>query len=228
MSVPIQIEHKAFQQELIIADIQGIDGIIGMDFLYQYDARLDIKKQILNTSKGKIKLCQQNTNTCARIQLADTTVVPPNTETYLKGKIEQPCIRKESISISEPTKFLATKGCLMARTLVNPKDKDVFMSILNLSDDTVKINKNSVIGFLQEVTQIHNPETCQTDISNPSQGSLPQHLQTLVQNASELELMFMKHYAPNRCLYIKVAKLRTGVGSAEMSHLQNRCLKISG
>ena len=38
--------------------------------------------------------------------------------------------------------------------------------------------------------------------------------------------MFMKHYAPNRCLYIKVAKLRTGVGSAEMSHLQNGSLKI--
>ena len=28
----------------------------------------------------------------------------------------------------------------------------------------------------------------------------------------KLELMFMKHYAPNRCLYIKVAKLRTGGG----------------
>ena len=26
----------------------------------------------------------------------------------------------------------------------------------------------------------------------------------------ELDLMFMKHYAPNRCLYIKVAKFRTG------------------
>ena len=38
--------------------------------------------------------------------------------------------------------------------------------------------------------------------------------------------MFMKHYAPNRCLYIKVAKLKTGVGSAEMSHLQNCNLKI--
>ena len=38
--------------------------------------------------------------------------------------------------------------------------------------------------------------------------------------------MFMKHYAPNRCLYIKVAKLGTGVGSAEMSHLQNCILKI--
>ena len=38
--------------------------------------------------------------------------------------------------------------------------------------------------------------------------------------------MFMKHYAPNRCLYIKVAKLGTGVGSSEMSHLQNCSLKI--
>ena len=38
--------------------------------------------------------------------------------------------------------------------------------------------------------------------------------------------MFMKHYAPNRCLYRKVAKLRTGVGSAISSHLQNCSLKI--
>ena len=37
----------------------------------------------------------------------------------------------------------------------------------------------------------------------------------------ELDLMFMKHYAPNRCLYIKVAKLRTGVGSAETSYLRD-------
>ena len=42
-------------------------------------------------------------------------------------------------------------------------------------------------------------------------------------NLIELELMFMKQYAPNRCLYLKVAKLRTGMGSAEMSHLQNCC-----
>ena len=36
----------------------------------------------------------------------------------------------------------------------------------------------------------------------------------------QLDLMFMKHYALNRCLYIKVAKLRTGVGNAETSHMQ--------
>ena len=42
----------------------------------------------------------------------------------------------------------------------------------------------------------------------------------------ELELMFMKHYAPNRCLYMKVAKLRTRVRSAEISHPKNGSVKI--
>ena len=31
-------------------------------------------------------------------------------------------------------------------------------------------------------------------------------------NLTELELMFMKHYAPNRCLYIKVAKIKNWGG----------------
>ena len=43
---------------------------------------------------------------------------------------------------------------------------------------------------------------------------------------NKLDLMFMKHYAPNRCLNIKVAKLRTGVGSTETSNLQNCSVKL--
>ena len=46
------------------------------------------------------------------------------------------------------------------------------------------------------------------------------------QVSMKLDLMFMKHYAPNRCLYIKVAKLRTEVGSAETSYLQNGSVKL--
>ena len=38
--------------------------------------------------------------------------------------------------------------------------------------------------------------------------------------------MFMKHYAPNRCLYINMAKLRTRVGSAETSYLQDCSVKL--
>ena len=36
----------------------------------------------------------------------------------------------------------------------------------------------------------------------------------------------MKHYTPNRCLYVKVAKLITTAGSAEVSHIKNAVTKI--
>ena len=55
----------------------------------------------------------------------------------------------------------------------------------------------------------------------------PGHIKLKVYRThGKLDLMFMKHYAPNRCLYIKVAKLRTVVGSAETSYLQNYSVKL--
>ena len=185
--ISLQIDRKAYSQEFIIAKIQGIDDIIGMDFLYQFDDNIHIKKQILFTSRGKITLFQQNSNTCARIQIADTTVIPSNTEILVKGKVEQPCIKNEAISISKPTKFLANRGCFIARTLVDPKDEDIIMPILNLSDESVEISQNSVIGVLQEVDQVHCPGqfTCKTKLSESNTNYLPEHLKPLVQNASE-------------------------------------------
>ena len=41
-----------------------------------------------------------------------------------------------------------------------------------------------------------------------------------------LELMFMKHYAPNRCLYLKVAKLRTGVECRDVTPTKLQTQKI--
>ena len=43
---------------------------------------------------------------------------------------------------------------------------------------------------------------------------------------AKLDLMFMKHYAPNRCLYIKVAKLRTGVEYRDIIPTNLQCQAI--
>ena len=57
--------------------------------------------------------------------------------------------------------------------------------------------------------------------ANRTLGFVKRNVKTKNQSVKELDLMFMKHYAPNRCLYIKVDILRTGMGSAETSYLQN-------
>ena len=42
------------------------------------------------------------------------------------------------------------------------------------------------------------------------QGGCERRIEVFVKTQKKLDLMFMKHYAPNRCLYIKVAKISTG------------------
>lgn len=90
-----------------------------MDFLSHNDGRINIRKQCLRTNKGKLKLLKQNSEICACIQIAETTIIHPNSETFIKCKIEQSYIRNELISIAEPTKCLTNKGCFIARTLVS-------------------------------------------------------------------------------------------------------------
>ena len=129
-----------------------------MDFLYDYDGSVQIKKQTLKTSCGKLMLYKQTTNTCARIQVAES-----------------------ALSVAEPTGFLKSKGRFIAKTLVDPNDEDCIMCISNLTDEAVKINQQSIIGSLQKVDNIFQQQA--EAITNTNTISLP--LQPLIQNISD-------------------------------------------
>ena len=58
---------------------------------------------------------------------------------------------------------------------------------------------------------LKNNQSCTYKITHISIGASLKLL-NWYKTKLKLELMFMKQYAPKRCLYIKVEKLRTGVG----------------
>ena len=83
----------------------------------------------------------------------------------------------------EPVNYLTSKGCFVARTLVDPDCDDVVMSVVNLSDQTVKINQNSVLGKLEDVEGIYSGQSrLNTGLSISNE--LPKHLHILLENAS--------------------------------------------
>ena len=149
-----------------------------MDFLNAYGGDIKIKKQILKTVNGRLQLHKQTSQTCARIVIADNTAVPANTEVLVSCKIEQPALRKASTCTVEPANYLTSKGCFIARTLVNPDCENVVMSLVNLGDQTVKINQNSVLGKLEEVYA----EDSNASLEAPQTEKLPDDLQTIIEN----------------------------------------------
>ena len=172
-----------YEQDFIIAKIQGIVGILGMDFLTKYDGSIKVNKQTLKTSKGTLKLNKQQSIACARILVKDDIVIKANTEQLIPAKIDQPCLRKEQVCFAEPVKYLTSKGCFLARTIVNPENENVIVSVVNLSDQAIKINQQSVLGKLDEVDTVFSGDTHFKETSK-DEKVLPKHLQMLLESAS--------------------------------------------
>ena len=178
-----QAEGVTFKQEFIIAKIKGIAGILGMDFLTAYGGDIKIKKQVLKTVNGRLQLHKQTSQTCARIVIADKTDIPANTEVLVSCKVDQPAFRTERTCTVEPANYLTRKGCFVARTLVDPDCENVVLSLVNLGDQAVKINQNSVLGRLEDVEEVYAEEP-NTTIEMPHTEKLPDHLQTILANTS--------------------------------------------
>ena len=107
-------------------------------------------------------------------------IVPPNSENFAEGTIDLPCIQDRKMGIIETASYIKDRGCLLARSLVDPTQNKAIFALVNLSDQTVKINSDSSVGTLQTVKQIYTEET-----ESKSSLCLPEHLKVLANNASD-------------------------------------------
>ena len=94
---------------------------INFSFLEYYEVDIKIRKKILKTKRGKLKLYKQGPDICCRVQLCESVTIPSHSETFLKTYTSQNCcahLRYQSviwaqISIcdlgSEKSKDMATE-----------------------------------------------------------------------------------------------------------------------
>jgi hypothetical protein len=122
-----------------------------MDFLENINATINVRKQILKTTFGQFKLFKNKTNSCARIQVAETVSVPPKSEYIFQARVDKPF---EGIGLIEPTKSLASKGLFLARSLCNPNMGAVTVAVLNTREKPVTLERESIFGTMVSVSEI--------------------------------------------------------------------------
>lgn len=85
----IEINGQKFQQRFVIADIDA-PAIVGYNFLYNKDCKLDIRESKLTIgSKNMEIICQKESNMVNIFKLAteETTVIPPRSEVLVFSKV---------------------------------------------------------------------------------------------------------------------------------------------
>ena len=87
--IKFHTENICYEQDFIVARIQGIIGILGMDFLTKYDGSIKVNDRTLKTSKGKLKLNKQHSTDCARIFVNHDEVIQSNPQQLIPAKTDK-------------------------------------------------------------------------------------------------------------------------------------------
>ncbi|XP_061190394.1 uncharacterized protein LOC133198299 [Saccostrea echinata] len=173
---------NVFEQQMLVGKFEGDIGILGVDFLKKYKGVVNFQNETLKIGKQNFPL-SENPKTlfrCARIRLSDTIKIPPDTEFCCTGYIQGKLGTK--YGLVEPKQIVNVNGLLMAKTLVDPKKEKIVISLLNLTNRSVKINRNTCIANLEPVESVHQVEPHSKTQTKSSK--LPEHLAILLDKSS--------------------------------------------
>ena len=187
-NLEIQLDHLTFRQDFIIADIEESLGILGINFLDENGADVKIRKRLLKTKQGKIKLHKRGAQVCNKLQLCENVTIPAQSEAFVKAYM--PENSNIQYSLLEPTNRYINQGLLIARTLIDTSDDQMTVSVLNISDKNVKLRESTTLGIAHPVDQISNSSNsteCQTGPDceiKSGHKECPEFLEPLLQNLS--------------------------------------------
>ena len=179
------------QHEVWVADIE-IEGILGYDFLRKYDCTLEV-------GKGEMKFQEKSAKSqasCCRV-IADMTVsIPPRTEILLPGRI----VNGIGEAMMEPTARFAQQhnDMMVAKVLVDTRNEQVPVRILNLSDQPARLYKGTNIATCEPVDEViieDKNEKLRTAVVQTHNGTaverqtekatVPEHLEDLFTRCSK-------------------------------------------
>ena len=162
--------------EMVVADID-VDIIIGLDFLRKHKCKIDVTEETLSIRDRVSKLKLAGKLGCYRITASETVEIPPMSEMIIQGKVSTPVLRRNDLSIIEPTEklFQVGKG-LVAKSLVHA-DSTVPLRMVNLGNEAEKIYTGTHVANLSFVSHVKQVTPKPPKVAIPRK--MPEHLKQL-------------------------------------------------
>ena len=152
-----------------------------MDFLEVQNADIYVEKSLMKLNEQNIKLSKGRNETCPKIRLSEKVSIPAASEMFVEGYVDGKL--KVDFGLVESTRYMQSKGLLLAKALVNVKDEEkCSFYLLNVTKKGVKVGPGSVIGVLSSVDVM---DDVQGDSTTTKPSVLPEHLPALKDKISD-------------------------------------------
>ena len=181
---------------MIVADVQT-DVILGMDFLLEYNCKVDLASQHLIIDRIPVMMWQEGISPSqCRIIMKDDLFIPAKCEVISLGQVRMQGSEAQFNVIENNPKFVEKYGLLLARTLIDIRKGVVPIRILNGQPMGVQVHRGTVIGFAEpadecpavgkrNIVGLVAEEELTVETSQGETINMPEHMQELVDKCSK-------------------------------------------
>ncbi|CAC5419745.1 unnamed protein product [Mytilus coruscus] len=185
-SVPLCFGGVSIDQNVIVANLGDLSGILGMDFLGKNRVSIDTAERFLMSPNFDIKLHNQvsTSRVCARVHLTETVHIPANSEIFVEGEIRGHFTGNQDGCLEPLETFKGGSHLLMPKSLVKMTESKVVFSILNPTHESRILKKNIQVASVQPAEQVLAVATSESKIEqnlSATGNKLPEHLRPLVE-----------------------------------------------
>ena len=233
VSLGLELDGKVYEMCVKVVALGGKSGILGLDFMEQNDCILHLGRGYMRIGVHKVSLHRIGDARCARIQVIETSCIPPDHEMIIQGKFNSNhWVSHRQIGLVEPTQTITSKtGLLVAKCLVETKKSIVPLRIVNLTNKMVTLNQGSTVALLQPVESVstfdkYHKEGVAMEVSEcqfADDPVLPDHLKPLIESLSQK--LSDQQRAKFKRLLVQFQDIFVGPdGQLGLTHLTKHCI----
>ena len=149
--VELELEEEKFATEIVVVSPLTTEAILGLDFLSQHRASIDLVDKKLHLAECSLSLRERELATGGRrrVRAEKTTEIPPYSMIEVIGCLDEPVDPGTAWLLEETTDKRAPTA--VTRALVQPMNTRVPVRLLNLRAEPLMVYAGMELATLEEV-----------------------------------------------------------------------------
>ena len=156
VNLSLELRNKVFETSVKVVALGDKTTILGLDFMEQNDCILHMGRGYRRMGVHKVHLHHKGDTQCARIQVTETSCVPPDHEVIISAKFDyNHWVSLTEIGLVESTQSITSHtGLLVARSLMQTEKAVVPLRVANLTDKMITLSGGLTIVLLQPIDKV--------------------------------------------------------------------------
>jgi hypothetical protein len=188
----ISIAKHSFSVEIVVADMGGLPGVLGMDFLSQNDAVLHCRTGKMEIGNRVIKCNGRHPEEGGQVALTEAVKLPPGHVCFVTVTITRWGGSQRLYDVIEPISEVCNQdGILMPRGVIKRSCNSCTLQLTNIGGNERVLPGGLLLAYLDPVDSVHSRPKYAEPMTVASAGveralQLPDHLKPLVDSAVDL------------------------------------------